>query len=107
MSTSAMWIRLEERDVQALALLQLVRPDTGASVAKVLAHALNYDLEVVERVSREQVALLREFQAGKITADEFHASYYDDDHYLDVLDVVEAMTDEERAELRARIVTVT
>jgi hypothetical protein len=107
MSTSAMWIRLDERDVRALALLQLVRPDTGASAAKVLSYALHYDLEVVERMSRAQVELLRDLQAGKITADEFHASHYDDDHYLDVLDVVEAMTDEERAELRARIVART
>jgi hypothetical protein len=104
---AATFQKLDERTVEALALLRLIRPDTSASVAKVLSYALKYDLEIVERMSRPQWNLCEELQAGKITADEFHASYYDDDHYLDALDVVEAMTDEDRAELRARIVART
>lgn len=104
---AAHFTKLDERTVKALALLGLIRPDTGANAAKVLAYALKYDSEVTERERRPQWKLCEELQAGKITDEQFHAMYYDDDHFLDSLDVVEAMTDQERAELRARIVAET
>jgi hypothetical protein len=103
---AATFQKLDERAVEALALLRLVRPDTSASVAKVLTFALNRDSEVGSRMVEAQQEPVRKFQAGQLTREEFHDAW-NESQFIDALDVVEAMTDEERAELRARIVSVT
>ena len=71
--------RLDERTLGALSLLGLLRPDTDADDAKILAHLMNSDAYVCE-------------------------SKFENDT-LDTLDVVECSDDQERAELRARIIS--
>jgi hypothetical protein len=71
--------RLDERTLNALFLLGLIRPGVEQDDAKILAYLLNCDSYMVESQMENDT--------------------------LDVLDVVECSDDQERAELRARIIS--
>lgn len=101
----AQFSRLEEEDFSALVALRLIDKHTTTDSAKSLSFALKRDAVVKERRASMWIAAQDKARAENPEPEweDDSAWYHIGDDEFTALDVIEAMSKEERAELRARI----